>query len=257
MPTFVRPIPFLAALAFATLASTAWADDCRHSEPRSLDEDLASADLVVIEARAGKLEVVGVDGDIVRADGKACASSRRLLEAIDLRAERAGGTLRIVVDTPDTGWRGSARLGLRVDVPRDVAVQIFDSSGDIVARDLRLERLDDSSGSARLSNLDASLIEISDSSGDLDVRDVEGSLRLADSSGSIRVENVSGSVIVTDDSSGDIVLRRIGGDAVVENDSSGGIVAEDVAGDFRVLNDGSGGIRHADVSGRVELPADD
>ncbi|HUV12147.1 MAG TPA: hypothetical protein VMY18_00820, partial [Acidobacteriota bacterium] len=58
---------------------------------------------------------------------------------------------------------------------------------------------------------------------------------------------------VIDDSSGDISVVDVRGSVRV-SDSSGDISVEDVSGDFEVTQDGGGRINYAGVQGTVTIP---
>ena len=80
-----------------------------------------------------------------------------------------------------------AWLDLAVDVPANLPVRITDTSGDLTASGLFIA-------------------QITDSSGDMRLRDLKGDIDINDSSGDIRVENSAGRVRI-DDSSGDVLVR--------------------------------------------------
>ena len=221
--------------------------ECVYGAERELTIPVDGTATLELDAGAGDLHVEGRSGlNEVVVVARMCASHEELLEELDVRAERrADGDVSLRTAYPDQSreWKGprTARIDLTVLVPRGLAVDAEDSSGDaefLGTGDLR----------------------IGDSSGDLRVRDVDGTLRIDDSSGSLDVEGVTGDVDIVDgslhlrDGSGGIDVVSVGGDVIVESDGSGGIDVRGVGGDFRVERDGSGGIRHADVDGRVEIP---
>jgi DUF4097 and DUF4098 domain-containing protein YvlB len=78
-------------------------------------------------------------------------------------------------------------------------------------------------------------VEITDSSGDISARRLEGDVEIEDRSGDIDVERVSGDVRIDRDSSGDIRIAEIGDNV-------------------EVLADGSGQVRVTSVKGTVRLP---
>lgn len=257
-----RSLPLL-VLALTLLASSLVAvpafgwNDCDHRADRSGSVSADGASRIVIEARAGDLDVRAGSGSTVDARGVACAEKRSTLEDIVLVTERSGDVVRVIVEIPDgRGWSDSAWMDLDVDVPAGVPVEIDDSSGDMDLRGITLARLHDSSGDVDARDT-AGDVEIDDSSGDVYFTGHQGNVTLEDSSGDIRLRDIEGSVMVENDSSGDITADQVTGSVTVRRDSSGDIRVSDVGGDFEVRRDGSGSIDYRDVRGRVDVPADD
>ena len=253
-------LPILAAAALTVTPSLESAivhwDD--YTAPRSASIAASGARIVRVHARAGWLKVRGRDGATqVRATGTARASDEAYLPEIKLTAERTGDVIDVTVDIPDKNFVGIGRfyraLDLEVELPANVALEIEDSSGDLEVRDVGALDVDDSSGDIELANVGGAL-RISDSSGEIRVDGVRGDVSLRDSSGDMIVQRVVGSVTVIEDSSGDIDVHDVSGAVHVERDSSGSISVGDVGGDFIVDRDGSGGIDHHGVRGTVKLP---
>jgi hypothetical protein len=248
----------LVAACIAGAAATAqagWFEDCEHEAKREASVSFAGARSVRVLARAGSLDVRGVNGaNAVRAHGTACASSESLLGKTQLQARRSGSEVVIEATMPDyvVGY-GSFKLDFTVEVPAGVAITVDDSSGSMKIENVGSLTIDDSSGEIEVRGVRGALT-VDDSSGEIDVADVTGVVRIDDSSGGILIRNVTGEVVIIEDSSGGIDVREVRGNVIVERDSSGGILVADVRGDFTVRRDGSGGIEHARVSGRVSLP---
>lgn len=250
------PLLVLALSLIAALPAFGW-NDCDHRADRSGSVSAEGAERIVIEARAGDLDVRTASGDRVEARGVACAEKRSTLEDIVLVTERSGNVVRVIVEIPESrGWSDSAWMDLDVDVPAGVPVEIDDSSGDIDLRGVTLARIHDSSGDVDARDT-AGDVEIDDSSGDVYLTGHTGSITLDDSSGDLRLRDIRGSVTVDNDSSGDISVDGVTGSVMVRRDSSGDIRVSDVGGDFEVRRDGSGDIDYRDVRGRVDVPADD
>ena len=230
----------LMLLAVAPVAAAAQNDD--YTAPREAAADAGGANRVSVEARAGSLRIEGREGITqVRARGTARASDRETLEDIKLTVEREGNAVVVRVEMPDGQGvrfgRWTAMLDLVVEVPASAALDVRDSSGDVVIRNV------------------ASL-DVEDSSGDLELEGIGGALRVDDSSGGIFVRDVRGDVRVSD-SSGEIEVSRVTGTVTVDQDSSGGIDVSGVDGDFVVRRDGSGGISYRDIKGSVDIPRRD
>lgn len=248
----------LIVLAFG--ATGAWAGNCDHE--RRIDQvlDLGEARHLAVIAGAGDLEIEGRDDlNEARIRGTVCASEAEWADAAGVET-RGGPEAEIAVRMPDYDDEGSwgrnryLYIDLVLEVPSGLALSVKDSSGDMQIRRVGELEVRDSSGSIDIENVDGRLT-LSDSSGDIDLRDLRGDLLIeADSSGDIYGRDILGSVRVLRDSSGDIRFEDVGQDVIVERDSSGSIIAKRVGGDFRVLRDGSGGVSHSDVRGEVQVP---
>lgn len=256
-PCFVKPVRLvisgLVLWAFAAPAG-AW-DMCKHRAERRASLDTTGVARVVINARAGDLEVKPGNGTTLVAAGPACASSAKFLEQTDIAVRREGDVLRVDVLVPD-GMVGIgmfyATLDLTVNVPASLPIEITDSSGDLLAADVRVVKLTDSSGDVLLQRPRAD-VEIWDSSGDLRIEDAAGSVQVRDSSGDIVIVGAK-EVVIPSDSSGDISIQRVAGSVRIDQDSSGDIRVTDVGRDFQLLSDSSGEVKVSGVKGQVHLP---
>lgn len=228
------------SLLAASLAGTTQSD-CRYQDDRNATIDAAAARLLAVEAGAGSLKIVGKAGQkniVIR--GKACASSKEMLDRIKLESRRDGSTIEIEAnvqrdDDSRYGWRDNqyATLDVVMEVPEGIAGDITDGSGEMT-----LENLGD--------------LEVHDGSGEFYAENI-GALRLEDGSGEIEIVNARGNVSIRD-GSGEITLRDIKGSVTVR-DGSGDINVRQVAGDFTVAADGSGGVDYDQVRGRVDVPS--
>jgi Toastrack DUF4097 len=244
----------LALLAFA-LPVEAWDFECAHSAERRATIDTAGATRVLISARAGDLLVRPASGATVVAQGRACASGESFLKQTNIKVSRDGSAVLVEVLVPDVMVGIGifyANLDLTVDVPAALPVEITDSSGDVEARDLRIVKVNDSSGDLLLRNVKSDL-EVWDSSGDVRVENAVGRVQVRDSSGDIVIVGAR-DVDIPSDSSGDISIQRVAGSVRIEQDSSGDIRVADVGRDFTLLGDSSGEVKVSGVKGTVRLP---
>lgn len=265
------------SLVLPILALPAHAEDCKHTAHRTANSAGPDIERVVIEARAGDLVVRGWESRDVTAEGRACASSKELLEESKLEIRRDGNTVYVRTALPEIegslfGWDRYAYMDVRIGVPKTATLRIDDSSGDLEVSDVQTATITDSSGDQHLENV-AGNLDVSDSSGEIKIERVGGELRLKDSSGDVDVDSVQGDVVVDVDSSGDLDIRHVTGgvhvrndssgdieihdvkrDVLIDDDSSGGIRVQDVGGNFTVGSDGSGGIHYDRVTGEVHLP---
>jgi hypothetical protein len=262
-----------AALLTAFWAIPALAAPCTKEATRNAQLDTAGATKIVIAARAGDLRISGERGrNQLVATGQACASNQALLDKIQLEGRREGNTVIVKAVLPETeGFLGYARLDLKIVVPDNIELSVDDSSGDTYIENVRALTLTDSSGDLEVRSVNGDLsvndssgdirilqvagnVKLTDSSGDIDVKQVSGTVKVeADSSGGIEIDN-AGSVQIVTDSSGDITIEKVRADVLIDNDSSGDISVADVGGKFVVGADSSGSIRHERVAGTVSVP---
>jgi len=253
----------LTALLIYQFSTEVSADNCKYEKNIDKTLDVSKSETLAISAAAGDLYVTGVAGaGQVVIHGRVCASKESWLDQSDI-ITTAGKDTKIEVDLPDSGdgWLSMGNsyvwMDLKVEVPEDLALVVKDSSGDIFLKNTGAMEITDSSGDIDIANARGP-VSIRDSSGDIEVEGLEGDLVIeSDSSGDIEATDINGSVLVVSDSSGDIEVSGVSENVVVERDSSGDISAEDVGGDFRVLRDGSGSIHSSGVQGEVDIPAKD
>ncbi|MCE3285700.1 MAG: hypothetical protein K0R70_1956 [Steroidobacteraceae bacterium] len=228
---------------------------CKHRADRRASLDTTGIDRVEINARAGDLEVRPATGPTLLAQGEACASSEAFLEQTNVALRREGNTLRVDVLVPDemVGFGVFyATLDLTVSVPASLPVEITDSSGDLLASEVRVVKVTDSSGDIVLRRTQSD-VEVWDSSGDTRIEDADGRVQVRDSSGDIVIVGAK-DVVIPSDSSGDISIERVAGSVNIEQDSSGDIRVADVGRDFTLLGDSSGEVKVSGVKGETRLP---
>lgn len=234
------------------------AEDCKFTSQRDAALEVAGAKRLEITARAGDLVVEGRAGaSRVEASGLACASSQALLDGIVIDARREGDVLHVDVRMPDREQferNGSyyTTLDLRVSLPETLPVTVLDSSGEAEITRVASAKVTDSSGDLRIRDVTGDL-QVSDSSGELTIRNVGGNVHLNDSSGDVTVDQVRGAVDVESDSSGDLHIARVTRDVRIQQDGSGGIRIADVDGSVVIGSDGSGDVDVRRVKGGFEL----
>ena len=248
------------AVLTVLLGADALAWNCKYEKSLDQSLDVSGSDSLAIAAVAGDLEITGVSGGgEVAIRGTACASKEEWLDEIRIETEQ-GQQAGISVKLPETdnGWsiwgNRYVYVDLVLEVPRDLPLDIRDSSGDTEISDVASVTVKDSTGDLDIDGATGA-VEIRDTSGDITLRHLGGDLTIvSDSSGDIDGKDIEGSVLIVADSSGGIRLNGVGRDVTVERDSSGDIRVAEVGGDFTVLKDGSGDIRAVDVDGEVDIP---
>jgi hypothetical protein len=248
------------ALLACALALPAHANDCKNTTHRTANSAGPDIKRVVLEAGAGDLVVRGGAGADVKVDGKACASTNELLEQIQLEIRREGDTVYVRTILPEIsdglfGMNRYAYLDVTLDMPKTATLKLEDSSGDLQVSDVQGATINDSSGDQRVEHI-AGDLDVADSSGEVNIADVRGGLRLRDGSGDVDVDSVQGDVLVTVDSSGDLDIRHVTGGVHIVSDSSGDIEIEDVKRNVDIDQDSSGSIMVREVGGNFTVGSD-
>jgi hypothetical protein len=254
-------VALITAVTLGLASNAALAARCKHKADREATFPAADVQTVEIFALAGELRVRGdVDATEIVAKGDACVSREGMLEGTGITMRELPDRLQVLVELPDTReesdseWEGElAIMDLSIALPDSVAVIVHDSSGGIQLNNLASLELSDSSGDIEIEQVAGPVLIPRDSSGDIDMRGVGAVTIQVDSSGEIFIDGAD-SVTIANDTSGDIMLRRISGNVLIGNDSSGTISVRDVGGSFIVENDTSGGINYREVAGNVSLP---
>jgi hypothetical protein len=228
-------------------------DDCRYQEERAAVVDTSGLTILEVRASSGDLELVGDDSvRDAEIQGFACASRRRYLDDIQISTQRSGDRAIVEAEIPARAVRrGRARLDLQIRVPRSLAIQVEDSSGDIDIRNVASLDVADRSGDVGIFGI-AGDVSVRDSSGDIQIEDVEGRVTLRDGSGDVRIR-AAGSVLVEEDGSGDLYIREIDGDVLIEDDGSGDIDVAVIGGELEVRDSGSGDVDYEQIAGRVDV----
>ena len=227
-------------LAVLLISGVTWAHDHddNYSEERQLSTDADGIRLLDIDAGAGSLSILGVDGlaDIVinatvRVDtSNEKKAAKFIARRIKLTLRRDGdrALLKSLFREGWWFWGPNGHIDLDIRVPAGIGLIVDDGSGGIVVDGVKGgASIDDGSGSLRLSNVGAVMID--DGSGGIDITDVSGDVVIDDGSGGVKIRSVDGSVKVSDGSGG-ITVDGVTGDLVIENSGSGSLTINDVEG---------------------------
>ncbi len=272
----MKSFPLL--LTLALLPASALAEQqCKFNQPQALELDLAGAKAVVFEVNSHDLRLQASPGAKAALAGRACASTRDLLEQLSLSQRKVGDKLVVTLERKNQGldfnFSGNtyAYLDVSGTVPDTVLVQLKVGSGDaslagahsmsadvgsgdVTARDIKgLATAAVGSGDLQFDNIGA-LHLLSLGSGDARVKGVRGDARIGTvGSGDLELHGVQGNVSLERVGSGDVQVRDTRGDVSLEAIGSGDLEVHNAA-NLRVQRTGSGSIRHTGVSGSIELP---
>ncbi len=220
------------------------------TETRKLELDLAAGDLLVIEGILGDATVRASEGPqelvcVLSADGRTEEEAEQALRNVEVRTQRDGSTLAVVVQSPareleEGGMRffSQPRSDLTLAVPGGIKVRIGSSAGDI--------------------EVEGPLgpVQASTSFGEVALSRIEGDAGARTESGSIEIRQAAGGAVTAETSFGDVTLEAIRGGKVVAESRSGDLVLRDVRGTSVEARSSFGGIRLAAVEGDITAQTD-
>lgn len=270
-------LPLLLLLPATAFAAS---PECRHSQPRDLQLDLAGIKAVVFEVESHDLAIQAGANARAELKGQACASDAKLLEQLQLTQRKSGDKLYVSLHREGNSsglffGNNYAYLKIAGTLPDDVTVQLEVGSGDASVSGAAIVSADVGSGDAKASDtrglvaakvgsgdieIDGagSLQVISVGSGDLVAKRIRGPVKVGSiNSGDFSLRGATGDVEIGSIGSGDAEVREVSGDLVVGSVGSGDIDASGIRGDFTLRAKGSGSANHRDVGGRVSVPGDD
>ena len=266
--------PLLLLLPTAAFATS---PECKHSQARQLQLDLAGVKTVVFDIGSHELLVQSAPGAKASLQGKACTSDERRLEGLLLTQQKTGD--KLLVKARSEGNFNSVFLGnnyaymkLSSTLPDTINVQLKVGSGDatvtgaptlsadvgsgdVQARNIRgLVAASVGSGDIELKDIDA-LKVISVGSGDLVARNVNGTTQVGSiGSGDFTLGGAKGDVRIDSIGSGDAEVRDVSGNVSVGSLGSGDLSITEIRGDFHLEKKGSGSVNHSGVTGNVTVP---
>lgn len=211
------------------LVAVGAAAQAEYVDKRSLSVAAENLKILKIDCRAGSLEVEGIEGlDSILVEAEIVlegVSSKKAEEFIEDNMEldltTRGEKAELDSWFDNTGsllgrlfGHGSALIDLTVKVPKNMAVDIDDGSGDTWVHDLGSDlNIDDGSGNIEVENI-VGRVEIHDGSGKILVKHVTGNVIIDDGSGSIVINHVSQDVEIVEDGSGRRWIRNVGGEVI-------------------------------------------
>jgi hypothetical protein len=187
-------------LFILTLVMLLGGGDCQEFAERSAAVPAAGVTRVVIFGRAGFLHIEGRSGaKEIRATGRACAAIEELLVGIRLSSSRAGSEVTINATVPDqeeSFFAASPRLDFTVTLPRGMAVDVVDTTGELTIGDVANVRIAGKKGGAiKVRNVKRNVLIESAGLGDVSVSDVGGDFTLETRGrGSLDYKRVAGRV---------------------------------------------------------------
>ena len=227
-----------------------------HSATRSARIAVAGATVLRLDAGAGSLRVEGHTGarDVV-VTGIAHAPTPRLLGAIQIVTRRVADTIFVSCTIPSAqGQPGPPpALDLRLELPSTLALNVVDSAGESVIRNVAALRIVHGNGGLDINTVSGGL-DVRDGNGDMVVANIYGDVHIVDGAGSIYLTDIRGSIDIPQAGPGEIQAVGVSGDVTIGSKRSGEVAARGVGGNLAVTASGSGSIEFQDVKGKVTLP---
>lgn len=253
-------------------------EQCKFSDPRSLELQLSGIKTVLFEIASNDLRLEAIPGTSGRVSGRACAARPELLRNLTVTQKRVGSKLVVTLED-DRPLRISigesyAYLDLRGSVPNTLLVQFDIGSGDAEISGAAAVSADVGSGDMTVrrtkgrvtAKVGSGDIELEDAgalqvlavgSGDIKARQIRGAAEVGKiGSGDVKLHGVAGNVQVGSIGSGDLEVRDVQGSVNIESIGSGAAEVRKVQGDLTLAHKGSGDINASDISGTTRVPAD-
>lgn len=264
------------AILLALPGVAAAEEQCKFSEPRSLDLQLTGVKSVLFEVASNDLHLDASHGGGGKLGGRACAARAELLKSLTVTQKRIGDKLVVSLNDDRRFSFGNSYsyLDLRGSVPNTMLVQFDVGSGDAQINGAAAVSVDVGSGdmtirhtkgrvTAKVGSGDVELEDLGAlrvlavGSGDLKAREVHGAAEVAKvQSGEIKLHGVAGNIKIGTIGSGDVDIRDVQGNVNVESVASGALNVRKVRGDLSVAHKGSGDIDVSEVSGSTRVPTD-
>lgn len=240
------------------------ADRCQFDAPRNAALDLSGVRTLVIELGHHTLHLNGTPTATAQVRGRACASSKERLAALQFTQRREGDRLILATErTASRDWTitlfgasSYAYLDLQVDVPANLPVELDIGSGDAHVANVGQLAVEVGSGDLQVTGV-RGRFDAQVGSGDIKADDVGETHVKSIGSGDFSANRVRGNIWIDSIGSGDADLRAIGGNVDVKSIGSGDLSVNGVAHDLHVVRVGSGEIAQRSVAGRVDIPKDD
>jgi DUF4097 and DUF4098 domain-containing protein YvlB len=153
-----------------------------------------------LQDTSGKIELMGMQGDVEISDGSGTLSAWDLGGALRIRKE--SGDLRV------EDVRGATVINShsgQIHLARLAALTVEDSDGNLDISDVASARIHNRGGNLNVQRVQGDL-EIDDDSGEIVVADVLGALHIRDTSGQIRTTRTG--PVTIQDTSGDVTVAQ-------------------------------------------------
>lgn len=227
------------------LGSSGWSWRSTETVERSVAVDGALP--VVIENRAGAIDVEVGAANMVSVSAELFAPTPALLEEMTVTAEQRATEVLVRCDWPDSGHGRRARLV--VTVPWGATVKATTTGGSITIDHTHAPATASTSGGS---------IKVSGTSGEVDARTAGGSIRVDDHTGSVHASTSGGAVHLEGVLSGEVKAKTAGGSIQIQGADRASIDASTSGGSIRVRGrlSGQSRLRTAGGSVTVSIPSD-
>ena len=224
----------LTLMTLVIFSATVNAGAHKYEETYKQTIELKGEERIVVGNKRGDIMVIGEEGrtdvelivtEYVRAESEEVA--KKIADEMSVKVTSKDGDLIILAVFSDAdGDKKSiisvllqrdprSHMDIKILAPRDLALKLKASSGDILARGISNE------------------VEAATASGDISMTEIGGDAELSASSGDITVEGLDGDLEL-DSASGDVLVAGIAG-KVVAKTASGDIEMRELQGDLHVV----------------------
>lgn len=175
-------------------------------------------------------------------------------ERLNFRVEREGDRLVVKTEREGNGWwrNNRASFDLVITAPERLNLNVTTSSGDIEIGQIEgAVSIATSSGDVEIGTVRGPLA-VTTSSGDIEANQVEGNVEVSTSSGDLDMDTIRGAGVSFSTSSGDFDVDRIDADSFRASSSSGDFSVGSLGGNVEVSTS-SGDVSLGDVEGNLAV----
>lgn len=271
MPTATTRRGLLAGASAATLASLAGCFLVERDERETFERTYGvdGLDSLSVRTDVGDVDVRAADRADVHVAGEKLAASEDAIDALELREQRAAGTLELSTAVegepwPVGFWR-TPQLNLTVEVPRSLWVERAEAdTGDVDVRDVQgpIDAEADTgdvtlAGTRGRVTAEADTGDVSVDGGRVrrlatDTGDVDATVRALDAPAEVQTDTGDATLTLARDLDVTVSVSVDTGDISVDSEEFDSVVIEDDSGEV-VLGDGSAGLSVRTDTGDVWL----
>ena len=198
-----------------------------------------------------------VEGDSVRIDGVHCAPSKAIDTSLRLAVGHQGAEASIKEQVPRQLFSqtqgSSALINLAIRMPQRLALRIENGIGTVKLQDVGSVWLHDALDDARITGVQGD-VDVQSGPGNLEISSVGGGVHVRKSVGFIRIAHVDGVVDIGRDHAGNVDIRDVKGSVNIQEGQKGDVSVSNIGGDLTMGPMRAGNVSHSDVRGTVRIP---
>jgi len=218
----------------------------RYERRESLSAPLEARSTFSARTRDGSIDVEGIDTTeckveaTIEGHARTAEQAKELAERVEVKLERAGDRLEVVINRPPTSGNAYTSVSLRAQVPGQTSLMLATDDGAVHIAGI------------------TGTITAETPDGSIHAENVNGTVSLKTSDGEVICARAQADQLDLQTNDGRIKLDDITAKSATARTSDGSINADNVRADSLTLRTGDGGIRcNAVAAGRIEAHTSD